>query len=199
MNKRELIERELQDLDSLSDKFVRRVESTLKSIRKEDVHLFLTQKDRYRLLILRSWEIKYRIPLRYILSTVLPIWEAFVKRRSKKMKSQGLNVRVSTLTGKKSEQYLVERINKDFPGELNKIMYISSERERIFNKTLHQVDDGIKVKSNIKDLQDFISTTRYVKYYRKERKKENKRRDTIQEEFEERPYRGNPFKEETKR
>jgi hypothetical protein len=187
MNKDELIKLELDNLSSIASGFIKQVESTLEVIRKEKVNLYLTQKDIYRLLILRSWTIKYKVSLEYILRNILIFWEAFVQRRSKQMKGRGLNVRVSTLTGKKSEEILKQFIEKDFPNNLNINIWKTSEQERIFR---------IKETEGIKTVRREIKTlSKYVKHYKYSIRKENTRRERIEKLFQSRPYRDNPFTE----
>lgn len=189
MNRQELIQIELEGVKTLANSFVKEVERTLSRIRKEEVSIFLNDKDRLKLLILRSWGIRYSVSVEYILRTVLPFWEAFVQRRSKKMKSRGLNVQVSTLIGKKSEATLIQNIEKDFPNGINKVLHKQEAAERIYTKILSQdKNDGIKIK------QPRISTLeKYVRHYRHSMKKDSKNRERIEVEFLKRPYRTNPF------
>src|SRR6266404_7346656 len=182
MNKKEIIESELEELDTLSNKFMERCRQELTKIRKEEVRLFLTTNDKYKLLILRSWEIKYQVPLSYILKTLVPFWEQFIFRRSRKMKQRGFNVKISTLTGKKSEQILIQMITKDFNGK-NKILFISSEQDRILNKYT-KVSDDIKVKT-----PKVTSVRKYVKSYKYNIQKNHKLREKIIHQFVQRPYR----------
>jgi hypothetical protein len=199
MNKKHLIERELEDLDALAMGFKNLVEEELSIFRKEPVHLYLLKNDRYRLLILRVWTEKYRVPLSYLVATLVPFWESFVQRKSYRMKKQGLNVRVSTLTGKKSELYLQEKLAKDFPNNIHKRLWISNERERIYaSQKLKEEKGDFKTKSDtLKSLLDFSSLKKYVRHYRSKIRKQVKEREKLSSEFRKRPYRGNPFREET--
>src|ERR1700679_2847856 len=122
MNREELIEREVSSIDSISKDYLQSVETVVSKIRKVPVKLWITKPDQYRLLTLRAWEIKYKVSLENILQILLPFWERFVQRRSKKMKKAGLNVRVSTLTGKKSEQVLKDQLSKLYPSSEHRIL-----------------------------------------------------------------------------
>ncbi len=115
MDRKNLIRSEVKALDSISKEYLSHIEDILSSIRNERVKLWLTKPDQYRLLTLRAWESKYKVDTRNILQLLLPFWEAFIQRRSRKMKRIGLNVKVSTLTGKKSEQVLVEHLKLQYP------------------------------------------------------------------------------------
>lgn len=188
MDKQELADSEMKKLKPITRNFVQRVEHTLEDIRNEKVKLFLTEKDQYRLLILRVWEDKYKIDLRYILQTLVPFWEGFIQRRSKKMKSRGLNVKVSTLTGKKSEQILVDSISKSFPNRENFSLWIAYHKERIIQNHLKQ---------ETRSQKEFSTPGSYLRYYRKQLKTESKLREQITADMKSRNYRNNPFREET--
>lgn len=199
MNSKErLASKEYDNLGTLASEFTGKVRNTLEKIRRAEgstdkVHLWLKQSDQYKLLTLKVWSVKYRVSLRYILETLVPFWEKFVQRRSKKMKRSGLNVRVSTLVGKKSHSILIESIKRDFPNGLNKIMYIAKERERLYKLALD--DDDMKVKQ--KSLVDYSSPDRYVEAYKKSIQAVSKEREEFTAQMKTRPYRGNPFLPET--
>ena len=182
--------RELRSLDNLSNEFMHEVELALGKIRKTEVKLWLVQQDRYKLLRLRVWKERYRVDLVYILQVLIPFWENFVQRRSKKMKKEGLNVRVGTLTGKKSESILVDQIKKDYPDNLQKTLFIASERQRL--NILNDTDqDEFRVKR--KSLLDYSTPRAYVTAYRRKIKEQQKEREHFALVMQQRPYRGNPF------
>lgn len=191
MNRKELIERELEDLDMISTSFQTNVQDTLSAIRNTRSFLYLKEPDRYRLLILKTWTDRYNVSLRYILETILPFWESFIQKRSKRLKGRGLNVRVSTLTGKKSEDILREQIKKDFPNDANKIIRINQERQRIISRA-HYLENKRKGISDI-EYPRFRSVERYIRNYRYRIRKESKYRMKLEASFQERPYRTNPF------
>jgi hypothetical protein len=194
MNRKELIERELEDLDQISNSFQNTVQDTLSVIRNTRSFLYLKQPDRYRLLILKSWIDRYNVSLRYILETVLPFWESFVQKRSPRLKGRGLNVRVSTLTGKKSESILQEQIKKDFPNGANYVISNNQERERIISRS-HYLDSRHRDLDNRVDNRrtKIGSLERLVRHYRYTTRKESKYRMKLSDKFQERPYRTNPF------
>jgi hypothetical protein len=186
-----LAKREIAELDSLSIDFMYDVERALARIRKSQVTLYLRQNDRYKLLRIRVWISRYHVTLEYILSRLLPFWEQFVQRRSKKMKKEGLNVRVGTLTGKKSESILLDMLKKDYPNNLQKAIFIASERTRIFNLLEKQYNKDFKIKE--KSMIDYSSPKRYVNAYRRRMIHTQRQRENFTEEMKLRPYRNNPF------
>ncbi|SRR6266436_322432 len=192
-HRKDIAEQELDSLSRISTKFMNQVEDTLKKIRKDDVTLFLNENDRYRLLTLKVWVQRYRVDLRFILETLLPFWEQFVKRRSRKMKTRGLNVKVSTLVGKKSEEILQDQIRKKLPREINKRLWISMERERIFTIFALQERDEFTRKNGLKHMVDYKDPKKWARAYQKVIEAESKMREKIDTEMKKRPYRGNPF------
>ena len=202
MNKEELVEREYRLLNSLSKDYVFRVEDILSSIRNEKVKLWITELDRYRLLTLRTWELKYKISLKTILQVLLPFWQGFIKRRTK---TKGLGIRVSTLVGKKSEEILIMHLNKVYPRNEHKMLYISQEQERITQVYLKQLErsDGIRSQSDPsslytedgrpKTLVDFGSPDAFIKYYRKWIKKEQLAREQLRDIMRKNKHRNNVY------
>lgn len=183
--------KELDNLDRLAVEFTHSVELSLSRIRGESVTLWLKKQDMYKLLKLKVWSQKYRVGVPYILKTLLPFWEQFVQRHSKKMKKQGLNVRVSTLIGKKSEVILQDVIKRDYPNDLQKTLYIATERERLYRIAEARDSDEFKVKS--KSLLNSTSPKQYVTAYRHRIKETQKLREKFEAEMQLRNYRGNPF------
>lgn len=208
MTRKKLIRRELKLLKQSSDTFAYKVEQALTAIRGDQARLYLNRPDKIRLMILRSWTIKYHCNLKYILQTLIPFWTRFVSQRSRKQLSKGLNVRVSTLTGNKSESVLKEHLEQDFPSDLLYRLWKSNEQEKIYSLAEAKLisprlkdDDGIPVKYQRKKqkkqknrrLEDSRTIDRFVKRYTSKIKKAYDFREKLVEEFQERPYRLNPF------
>lgn len=191
--------KELRNLDSLATEFMGKVAKDLGKIRKQEVRLYITMQDRYRLLKLKVWADKYKVPLIFILSTLIPLWESFIQRRSRQVKREGLNVRVATLTGKKSEQFLQEAIRKEFPDGANKRLWIAKHRERILaTKVLSLQDKELLSRSQkVSGLEEFTTPRKYIAYYRRRVRYLNSVREKVIQQMEERPYRSNPFVERT--
>lgn len=203
MDKKDIIERELNQLDKLVIANITRVEQILTSYRKEEVKLWLTKQDKYKLLTLAIWEKKYKIPMNELILQLVPFWESFVQRRSKKMKKAGLNVRVSTLVGKKSEKVLLDMISKEYPNKEHIDFWVSQKREEIIRKQILKLtDDGIHSKDDASDMNssktliDFSTPGQYLRYYRKKLKTETALRQRIETELRKYTFIDNPFREE---
>lgn len=193
MKIKQLAKHEMNDLEMTTNLFIQEVEAALSKMKDEKVRLFLPQNDKYRLLKLKLWTEKYSVDLYYIISKLVPIWASFIRRQSKALKSQGLGVRVATLTGKKSEQLLQDLIAKDFSSDQNKLLHRINEQNRILNEVVES-KDGIKTESDsVKNILDFPSPKGYMRYYKRRIRRQLKYRNLIIEEMMKYPYRGNPF------
>jgi hypothetical protein len=195
MKIKHLAKRETKALDTLCDVFQLEVESVVIKIKGEKFKFFsLPQNESYRLLRLRVWMERYQVDLPYILGKLLPFWQQWIPKKSKALRGQGLGVRISTLTGKKSEQMLQDFIKQDFPSDQNKLLKRSFMQEMILGRELDTSEDGIKVASDsTKTLFDFPNPKGYLQYYRRHLRRQRDRREHIIQEFKKRPYRGNPF------
>lgn len=204
MDRKDIIERELNLLPKIVSSHMERVQTIVSELRKEKIKLWLTKADQYKLLTLGVWEKKYKVPLRFIIFQLLPFWEEFVQRRSRKMKKAGLNVRVSTLVGKKSEKVLQDIINKAYPDRENVDYWISLRREEILRTRLNRQSksDGVHSKDDASDLNtpktliNFSTPAQYLKYYKKQLKIEQQLRNGIEKELKKYTFIDNPFRPE---
>lgn len=204
MDRKDIIERELNLLPKIVSSHMERVQTIVSELRKEKIKLWLTKADQYKLLTLGVWEKKYKVPLRFIIFQLLPFWEEFVQRRSRKMKKAGLNVRVSTLIGKKSEKVLQDIINKTYPDRENVDYWISLRREEILRTRLNRQSksDGVHSKDDASDLNtpktliNFSTPAQYLKYYKKQLKLEQQLRNGIEKELKKYTFIDNPFRPE---
>ena len=208
MNRKDIIEREVEKLDRISNQYSYEVEDVLEKIRGTRVKLWLTKDNKYRLLVLRTWEIKYKVDLEFILQTLLPVWDKFTRTRSRFAKTGALNVRPATLVGKKSEQILQDAIKKEYKNGQNIKLWMMERREEIIESHLKQLRKRDMLSSRadpssmltesgvLKDLPDFSNPEKYVKYYAKYIRKERDIREKVEEMFTKLPYRDNPFCEE---
>src|SRR4051812_36549240 len=138
MRIKDLAEEEYDNLKPLAKRFQQEVEEALAKIRGHKVRLYLPESDMYRLLKLKTWSQVYSVDLRYILVKLLPFWQQFIRKRTKRIKSEGLGIRVGTLTGKKSEEMLINFIHEDFPSGQNELFKRARRQERIINKVFER-------------------------------------------------------------
>lgn len=197
MKIKNLAKREKADLEMICLVVQEEVERAVSKIRDENFHFYSLQKNElFRLLRFRAWEEIYQVDILYILTRLLPFWSKWIPARTRKAKvGQGLGVRISTLTGKKSEQMLIEFIKQDFPSGQNKTLHRSWMQSVILDREMETPsEDGIKVKTvKDKNLFDFPHPRGYVQYYERRIRKQHQKREHIIQEMKARPFRGNPF------
>jgi hypothetical protein len=191
---KQLAKIEKSELNMLCDSFRQEVEEVVSKIRKDKFRFYtLPQNECYRLLRLRVWVELYQVDLTYILNRLLPFWKTWIPKKSKSIASQGLGVRIATLTGKKSEQMLQEFIKQDFPSDQHKALRRSYRQNDLLDKYMNESEDGIKTVNQDKTLFDFVNPRGYLQYYRRRIRNQQYRRDALIQQFQLRPYRGNPF------
>lgn len=138
------------------------------------------QEDALRLLVLAQWQEKYRVSIEWILRHLVPIWRASF---TKYEQSGGIGVSISTLTGKKSEAILQERLKKEFPNQENIAGWKSQEQSRQWAK----VWDHRVIK------EDWTNPSKTVREYQKKMTVERRYLRKFQHEQQKRKYRGNPW------
>jgi hypothetical protein len=194
MRIKQLAKIEKSELNMLCDSFRQEVEEVVSKIRGERFRFYqIPQNELYRLLRLRVWVERYQVDLTYILSKLLPFWKTWIPKKTKSLVGQGLGVRISTLTGKKSEQLLKEFIGQDFPSDQHKALRRSYLQNELLDKCMNASEDGIKTANQDKSLFDFTNPRGYLQYYKRRIRHQQFKRERIVQQFKERPYRGNPF------
>src|SRR4051812_13550896 len=119
--RKELADKEVDNLNRLATDYMLRVQKELSRLRKQEVKLYLTEKDRYLLLTWKIWEQRYLLSTRSLVNILVPFWERFIEKHSRRIaKRKNLGSRVSTLVGKKSEMVLVEELGKLYPNNQHK-------------------------------------------------------------------------------
>lgn len=146
-------------------------------------------EDQVRLLKLRMWEQKYRVSLKYILDTLVPHYEKLGKRKTGRANSKGLGTTIAILTGPAAEEYLCERIAKDFPDNENVIDWKEKERQRCL-----ALLDKEELIGRPRKILSYPTLSEYMKVYRK--KVEKARRSTSKRETKlaKQPWRNNPWR-----
>lgn len=118
-NKVSLVNTEMRVLESK----VLRLQAGLKKIMEEDFGRKLwdvSRQDALRLLTLEVWQERYKVPVRYMLKTILPFWHSVISKRSRRRaKNNGLGCKIVQLVSRRSEDVLVEQILKDYPSGEN--------------------------------------------------------------------------------
>lgn len=139
----------------------------------------LKPEDEIRCLRLQQWEEKYRVPLDFILRTIVPVW----KKKFARYSQGAFGVKIPTLVGKKSEEILKERLKELYPDGENHEQRRAQEQQRQWN----YYREGIRVS------EDWITPIRAAKRYQERMAKERLRRSGFEKQARKRPYRGNPW------
>lgn len=143
-------------------------------------------EDQLRLLTLEHWEEKYRVKLEWMLQQLIPYWR---ERYTKFRKGTGLGVSIATLTGRKSEERLRQRILETWPeGE-----QIESWRQRERERQVAAVLDHGNGREDWEDLKASLQ-----KYQRRMASAREERR-RLARELSRRNYRNNPWRDEQRR
>lgn len=173
-------------LDLMAAKFLRHFLDVLGELRGKDLsYVQYTEQDRYRLLILLAWSRRYRVPVDYVVKTLIHFWDKKIGHpRGRRKLATIIGVRIATLTGVVSQSVLEEQILIEFPTLENESEWKSRARIRMLPP------DGPE--TEVADtIEEFMSSYRS----RVERKRklllENKRPGSV---YTRRPYRNNPWK-----
>lgn len=144
----------------------------------------LKTPDLYRLLSLRTWSLKYNLPIEEILRVLVTYW---AKRFERKFKTQGkgkksLGCKVATLCGNVSEEILKDYISKTYPSNEHVAVFKSQQQERYMK---------------VREMKVFYSNTvdMFMKRYKKTTEKARKTNQiTLSKgELTKRRYPGNPW------
>lgn len=91
----------------------------------------LKLEDEYRLIRLLQWEEKYQVSMEWMLHLLLPIWKKMYGRYQR----NGIGVTIATLTGKKSEEIVVQHIQEEFPDRENREQWKARQQTKQFEST----------------------------------------------------------------
>lgn len=156
-----------------------RVEEVLKQ--SLSVSWFLpSQEDQLRLLVLEGWEEKYRISLDWMLKQLVPYWRS---RFTRYRKSKSMGVSIATLIGKKSEEFLRQRILEAYPDGENLLQWKMGEQARQWSVEW----------DNPPKKEDWENPREVITQYQKRMTVERRERKTWMAKRKRRRYRNNPW------
>ena len=137
----------------------------------------LPQDDQYRLLTLRTWSIKYKVPVSFVIQTVVEYW----MRKLPPRKKTGIGISVSTLTGPTSEKILTAEIERLYPDQEHLRAWKSEAQMKLTSRGVKDIRTS--------DAFDFVS--RYVKVM--ERRQQRVVKSIASGQHVKHRYRDNPF------
>jgi hypothetical protein len=169
-------------MDNRLKQRVARMAGRLEVIVKKDfgvAYWKLKPEDELRCLRLEQWEEKYRVSLRFILRTIVPIW----KQKFARYSGGRFGVKIPTLVGQKSEEILRQKVLELFPNGENIQQWKAQEQQRQWMK----YREGIKTKEN------WEMPGQAVLEYQRRMEREREARKEFATKAHIRPYRGNPW------
>jgi hypothetical protein len=155
----------------------------------------LKREDELRLLVLLTWKERYKVSVKWILKFLIPIWSSkFAKYKTK----TSLGCRVATLVGKRSEEIIRERLDKEFPHQENIRDYKERERIRLVEKLSGESNIANSRPAKYFSPIDAPTVDKFVDSYRKEircrKNKKLKHKESYQLNLlKKKPYRTNPY------
>jgi len=145
---------------------------TCKDILGREIHVNISRQDQLRLLNLFAWSYKYSISLKELLEVIFKVWNGKFSR------GKGLGIAISTLTGKKSKEILLDYIKRN---------YQNQEHIKLFKQTIL---DSILPETPIIEMDDPVD---FILTYRARIEKLRSADRKLADKFTRRKWRGNPF------
>jgi len=142
----------------------------------------LKREDEIRCLRLEQWEEKYRVPLWWILQTLVPIW----RRKFAKYSLGAFGVKIPTLVGAKSEEIIRSEIKTQFPDGENVRQWKAREQQKQWSR----YREGVGLR------EDWSHPLTAAKEYQQRMLRERKARVKFERTARRRLYRGNPWSPE---
>ena len=151
------------------------------------------QDDQIRLLRLKVWSERYEVTLYYILSKLIPRFEAIAKKHSGRAgKSKGLGTTISILTGPAAEEYLVACIAKEFLDDEHKTTWRQDRQQECIRLVTADEDDTPTRPP--KRVIDFPTISAFRMAYEKRIKRNRREEDKLIRQLSKQPWRSNPFR-----
>lgn len=169
-------------MDEVIEKRVRRMAGRVEVLVKQEFGLRwwkLKPEDEIRCLRLEQWEQKYRVSLKWIILTLVPIW----KKKFARYASGAFGVKIATLVGDKSEEILRCKILELFPDGENIRQWKAGEQQRQWSR----YREGIRQREN------WEYPSQAVTDYQQRMMREREARKSFEKKAQRREYRNNPW------
>lgn len=150
-------------------------------------------QDMARLTVLKVWSLRHRLTIDEILTILVPILRGWTKGQGQRY---GLGVSIRTLTSKKVEAILKEKIGRLYPQGEHIARWRSLERDRQLRAEVQLELDGLQPRDHTRlEIQDVESigpaVQRYIRAVMK--KREQNAREEARAWRRLKPYRQNPW------
>ena len=155
--------------------------------------LHLKRIDQLKLMRLRTWALRYKLPVQEILTLVMPVLRGQVKSKKKPF---GLGFRVGVLVGNGAQRILLQEITKIYPCNEHIFAWRSQERERQLRIEQEIETDGLPVR--VPKALTVLSCTTVESFISQYKNRITALRETTAKEEtsrwrKKRHYRGNPW------
>lgn len=184
MTKQQAVRTARAALDYHIDRMSIRVQRIAEQVLGRPVVMRLSRQNGIRLLVFKQWEQELNVPLRYILSVLLPHWRdaGHIVRRPT-YEHKGLGVSAATLTGQYSRKLVEAAILQDYPnGE-----HFNIVRDRIESYAL------TRCRQRAVEFTE-LDPEAFIKEYSARLRKQRQALDKIENILSRRAWRGNPFR-----
>jgi hypothetical protein len=158
------------------------VQEAVSRVRGQPVQLHLPEEQRYRLLVLRTWVLRYRVSLDFILETLLSYYQRVIRRYGS---SHGIGLSLPTLCGHRSQEILEVAILAAFPNNENEDQWRAEKRHQLLSEISFPPNDDSATAALLEDsLVDYVSRMAAVRL----------KRDRESRRLSRRPWRWNPWR-----
>lgn len=172
------------ELEQQLNSFQVEVQKLLTIQLKKSIVLRPSMTDSLRLFNLRMWSLKYNVPVKYILETLIGYWLS-TKNVTRKKPPRGIGVRIPTLVGPTSRKVLESAILRDFPNRENELQARAAIEERFLaSEEVMGADGSFRLHDPAK----------FIKAYMSRIKRAKKGLAALEERMQRRQWRGNPYK-----
>ncbi len=172
-----LKQRRLQKLDACASRWALAVETAASVILERPVRIWDRPPALYQILTIRTWVIRYRVSLSWVLRLLLKDRFGRIVAPSK---SGGLGLPLRTLCSTATQQYVENEVLRQFPHDENISVWNQKQRSTML-ATLRFVKPQ-------KDLNQFVQA------YTKWASQEQENTERFAEKLRRRPWRGNPWR-----
>lgn len=185
----------LQELWRITGEIMGELELYLQQKTGEKIKLRYRPEKQARLLKLRVWSTRYRVPVGEVLEIILPVLRGRVPQN--KLRRHGIGVGVYTFVGRKAEEILKDELRRKYPDSEHLTLWREQERERQLERERTEDLEGLKPhRKPVVSLLESESMEDFLTGYRDSIQQEKSQQDRVQTETwrKRKAYRGNPWR-----
>ena len=152
---------------------------------------WLPERQRVRLVVLKTWAERYQVSLHYVVDTLIIVFGRSVARQRKR--GFGLPITVRALVSRGSEEVLQTCLREEFPGNQREDLWRQQAQERIVKQRINEEEGS---EGLWRQMVDFDTMKEFREYYARRIERLRKREAEVRAEIYKsgRPYRGSPWR-----